>query len=145
MPDTAMPELALVLSPAARKLAALTEGADGGGKSAGVEIWRVEDLAGVPRVAAWPTEEYGSFYEGDSYVVLHCTRRAFVPKLVYDVYLGRGKTTPDEMAAAGTRRRSSNTLTARRWSTARPRSTRARRSSRCSRRWRTSRAARAWA
>jgi len=40
---------------------------DAAGKSAGLEIWRIEDaeLAPVPR------ETYGTFYNGDSYVALH--------------------------------------------------------------------------
>jgi hypothetical protein len=37
------------------------------GKEAGLEIWRIEQL----HPAAWPKEEYGKFFSGDSYIVLN--------------------------------------------------------------------------
>lgn len=37
------------------------------GLSPGIQIWRIEKFA----VVQWPTERVGSFYDGDSYIVLH--------------------------------------------------------------------------
>lgn len=37
------------------------------GKAAGLLVWRIEDF----QVIAWPKSKYGTFHEGDSYIVLH--------------------------------------------------------------------------
>ena len=37
------------------------------GKTEGLEIWRIENLKVVP----WQKEEYGTFFSGDSYIILH--------------------------------------------------------------------------
>jgi gelsolin len=37
------------------------------GEQAGLHVWRIEDFEVVP----WPKDSYGSFYDGDSYIVLH--------------------------------------------------------------------------
>jgi hypothetical protein len=37
------------------------------GQQEGTQIWRIEKFA----VVEWPKEKYGSFYDGDSYIVLH--------------------------------------------------------------------------
>ena len=84
---------------AVRKAAAKTEKAWAGvGKEVGIQIWRVEKFKVVP----WPKDKYGSFYEGDSYIVLHTYKEApDTPKLVYDLYFWLGKkTTQDEMGTA---------------------------------------------
>jgi gelsolin len=39
----------------------------GCGRRQGVEIWRIEDFGVQP----WPKNMYGTFYSGDSYIVLH--------------------------------------------------------------------------
>lgn len=36
------------------------------GKSVGIQIWRIEKFKVVP----WPKENYGTFYSGDSYIIL---------------------------------------------------------------------------
>ena len=36
------------------------------GKKAGLEIWRVENF----KMKAIPSNQYGSFYEGDAYIVM---------------------------------------------------------------------------
>ena len=38
----------------------------GAGQKTGLEIWRVEKLA----IKRWPQENYGKFFEGDSFIVL---------------------------------------------------------------------------
>lgn len=40
---------------------------DGAGAAPGLQVWRVEHFHIVP----WPKERLGSFYDGDSYIVLH--------------------------------------------------------------------------
>eukprot|EP00656_Telonema_subtile_P007569 TRINITY_DN13551_c0_g1_i1.p1 TRINITY_DN13551_c0_g1~~TRINITY_DN13551_c0_g1_i1.p1 ORF type:complete len:342 (-),score=73.32 TRINITY_DN13551_c0_g1_i1:991-2016(-) len=40
---------------------------DGAGEEPGLKVWRIE----VGKVVAWPEEQYGQFYKGDSYIILH--------------------------------------------------------------------------
>ena len=37
------------------------------GYQAELRVWRIEQF----KVVAWPREQYGQFYDGDSYIVLH--------------------------------------------------------------------------
>lgn len=37
------------------------------GSKVGLEIWRIVQF----KVTAWPEEDYGKFYEGDSYIILN--------------------------------------------------------------------------
>lgn len=80
----------------ARKTAATLEPAWAGvGQAQGLEIWRVEKMKLVP----WPKEEYGHFFSGDSYIILHT--RQVENKLVHDIHFWLGKTTSqDEMGVA---------------------------------------------
>jgi gelsolin len=56
---------------AARIKAASTEESwKNAGKKTGIEIWRVEQFA----VKAWPEKYYGTFFSGDSYIVLKTTK-----------------------------------------------------------------------
>jgi len=51
-----------------KKAAAETEDAwKGCGKILGLEIWRIEKF----KVIRWPKDQYGTFYSGDSYIILH--------------------------------------------------------------------------
>jgi len=77
----------------ARKAAADTEKEwEGAGTAVGVEIWRIEDF-GVKR---WPKESYGSFYSGDSYIILHTYKQPEGEDLDYNLYFWLGKTTSQD-------------------------------------------------
>lgn len=82
----------------ARKAAALKEPAwESAGQAPGIEIWRVEKMKLVP----WPREEYGNFYSGDSYIILHTRKDPQGNKLLHDIHFWLGKsTTQDEMGVA---------------------------------------------
>jgi len=65
------------------------------GKAPGVEVWRVEKF----QIKPWPKEKYGSFYDGDSYIVLHTYKKE--DKLLYDVHFWLGQfTSQDEAGTA---------------------------------------------
>jgi len=68
------------------------------GKKLGLEIWRIEKF----NVVAWPKEQYGSFYSGDSYIVLWTyKKKPDSPALSWDVHFWLGKhTTQDEAGTA---------------------------------------------
>jgi gelsolin len=83
----------------AKLAAAKTEKAwEGCGAAVGIEVWRIEKF----QVKRWPTDQYGTFYSGDSYIVLN----TYQPdpesdKLAYNVHFWLGeKTTQDEMGTA---------------------------------------------
>jgi len=82
-----------------RKAAAETETAwHDAGKQAGTQVWRIEKF----QVKDWPRNQYGSFYEGDSYIVLHTFQES--PKsasLSHEIHFWLGKfTTQDEAGTA---------------------------------------------
>jgi gelsolin len=79
--------------------AAKTEKAwNNAGKKEGLEIWRIEKFNVVPI----PTDTYGTFYSGDSYIVLHTyKKKPDAPALSWDVHFWLGKfTTQDEAGTA---------------------------------------------
>jgi len=79
--------------------AAKTEEAwKGCGAKVGVEVWRIEKF----KVVHWPNESYGSFYDGDSYIVLNTySNPENKDKLLYNVHFWLGsKTSQDEMGTA---------------------------------------------
>jgi gelsolin len=82
----------------AKLAAAKTEKAwAGAGQKVGVEIWRIEAF----QVKAWPKEKYGSFFSGDSYIVLNTYKVAGSDKLLYNVHFWLGaETSQDEMGTA---------------------------------------------
>lgn len=43
----------------------------GAGESEGLKIWRIEQF----KVVAWPKKDYGKFYTGDSYILLHTYKK----------------------------------------------------------------------
>lgn len=82
-----------------KKSAAMEEKAwKGCGKRVGLKIWRIEKF----KVVEWPSEDYGSFYEGDSYIILRTYKKD--PKseeLDYDVHFWIGKySSQDEYGTA---------------------------------------------
>lgn len=97
---------------AAKKAAQSEKEFKGAGQKAGLEIWRVENRRtkddkpdfGVKR---WPKDQYGEFYDGDSYIVLNTyfvkdpeTGRK-TDKLAWDVHFWLGKDTSiDERGVA---------------------------------------------
>eukprot|EP00002_Diphylleia_rotans_P006181 TRINITY_DN154_c0_g1_i1.p1 TRINITY_DN154_c0_g1~~TRINITY_DN154_c0_g1_i1.p1 ORF type:complete len:804 (-),score=188.33 TRINITY_DN154_c0_g1_i1:762-3173(-) len=69
----------------------------GCGKKPGLEIWRIEALKPV----AVPTELYGKFYTGDSYIVLHTKQRPGKSSFDYDIFFWLGsETSQDEAGVA---------------------------------------------
>ncbi|PPQ92862.1 hypothetical protein CVT25_004350 [Psilocybe cyanescens] len=68
------------------------------GKSVGLQIWRIEKFHVVP----WPKERIGSFYDGDSYIVLHTFKKTpEAESLSYDLHFWLGQnTTQDEAGTA---------------------------------------------
>ncbi|XP_039027982.1 villin-2-like [Hibiscus syriacus] len=68
----------------------------GVGQKPGIEIWRIENFQPVPL----PKSDYGKFYMGDSYIVLH-TSHGKVGSYMYNIHFWIGKdTTQDESGAA---------------------------------------------
>ncbi|XP_020855686.1 scinderin isoform X6 [Phascolarctos cinereus] len=68
----------------------------GAGLQPGLQVWRVENMDLVPV----PTEQYGSFYVGDAYLVL-CTRQGHRNDFTYRLHFWLGKEcTQDESGAA---------------------------------------------
>jgi len=70
----------------------------GAGKSVGLQIWRIQQFKVVPT----PKNQYGSFFTGDSYIVLNTYKpRPDSDKLAYDVHFWLGTyTTQDEAGTA---------------------------------------------
>lgn len=69
----------------------------GCGAAPGVEVWRIEKL-GVKR---WDSKLYGSFFQGDSYIVLNTYKKPPSEALCFNVHFWLGKdTSQDEMGVA---------------------------------------------
>jgi len=67
------------------------------GKKVGLQIWRIEKF----KVKAWPTEQYGSFYDGDSYICLNTYKKEGGNALLFDVHFWLGThTSQDEAGTA---------------------------------------------
>ncbi|KHN97522.1 Gelsolin [Metarhizium album ARSEF 1941] len=68
------------------------------GAKAGLRVWRIEQF----RVVPWPEDQYGQFYDGDSFIVLHSYRAGRESdKLGHDIFFWLGsRTTQDEAGAA---------------------------------------------
>lgn len=69
----------------------------GSGQRPGVQIWRIVKF----KVQAWPKEDYGKFYNGDSYIILNTYKDKDTDALKYDVHFWIGKySTQDEYGTA---------------------------------------------
>jgi len=67
------------------------------GKALGLQIWRIEKFT----VKAWPKNQYGQFYSGDSYIVLHTFQKSPGAPFSYDIHFWLGDhTTQDEYGTA---------------------------------------------
>ncbi|KAJ3272873.1 hypothetical protein HDV01_005196 [Terramyces sp. JEL0728] len=64
------------------------------GKQVGLWVWRIENFKVVPV----PKETYGSFYGGDSYIILHTYKLPDEPKLLHDVHFWLGQETSQDEA-----------------------------------------------
>jgi gelsolin len=96
--DSNIANLGSDLEKKVREAAAATEQAwQGVGKQVGLMIWRIEKF----KVIAWPKDQYGSFYSGDSYIVLNTYKKKDSPKLLFDVHFWLGTyTSQDEAGTA---------------------------------------------
>jgi len=83
---------------ATKKKSAQTEPAwKGAGEKVGIQIWRIEKF----KVVVWPRDLYGSFYSGDSYIVLNTYKEQGKEALKWDLHFWLGQhTTQDEAGTA---------------------------------------------
>lgn len=81
-----------------KKESAQTEPAwKGAGEAVGMQIWRIVKF----KVTHWPKEDYGKFYDGDSYIILNTYKKPESEELLYDVHFWIGKdSTQDEYGTA---------------------------------------------
>jgi len=96
--DTNVEKLGSAEDHATKKKSAETEPAwKGAGQKVGIEIWRIEKF----KVVVWPKDLYGSFYSGDSYIVLNTYKEKGKDALKWDLHFWLGKhTTQDEAGTA---------------------------------------------
>lgn len=70
---------------------------NGAGQDVGMQIWRINKF----KVEAWPKEQYGEFFNGDSYIILNTYKNEGEDELLYDVHFWIGKySTQDEYGTA---------------------------------------------
>ncbi|KAI0087764.1 fragmin60 [Irpex rosettiformis] len=71
---------------------------DSAGQTVGTQIWRIEKFG----VVEWPKERYGSFYDGDCYIVLHTYKKTpEAEELSYDLHFWiGGESSQDEAGTA---------------------------------------------
>ncbi|XP_013406832.1 gelsolin-like protein 2 [Lingula anatina] len=81
-----------------KKESAETEPAwQGAGLEVGLQIWRIEKF----KVKHWPKDEYGTFYNGDSYIILNTYKDPDTDALKWDVHFWIGRySTQDEYGTA---------------------------------------------
>jgi len=96
--DSNIANLGSDLDKKVRVAAAQTEKAwTDAGKALGIQIWRIEKF----NVKSVAKETYGTFYTGDSYIVLSTYKEKNSPKIRWDVHFWLGKfTTQDEAGTA---------------------------------------------
>lgn len=81
-----------------KKESAETEPAwKGAGQKVGIQIWRIVKF----KVTHWPKDDYGKFFNGDSYIILNTYKKPDSDELLYDVHFWIGKySTQDEYGTA---------------------------------------------
>jgi len=81
-----------------KKASAETEQAwKGAGQKVGLEIWRIEKF----KVVHWPRDQYGTFYSGDSYIVMNTYKKPGGDALAWDLHFWLGTyTSQDEAGTA---------------------------------------------
>jgi gelsolin len=81
-----------------KKASAETEQAwAGAGQKEGKQIWRINAF----KVESWPKQDYGFFFEGDSYIILNTYKKPGEDDLEYDLHFWIGKaSTQDEYGTA---------------------------------------------
>jgi len=96
--DSNIANLGSDLDKKVRVAAAQTEKAwSNAGKEVGLQIWRIEKFT----VQSVPKDTYGTFYSGDSYIVLNTYKKKDAPKILWDVHFWLGKfTSQDEAGTA---------------------------------------------
>ncbi|GFS26214.1 gelsolin [Elysia marginata] len=69
----------------------------GAGQEVGIKIWRIEKF----EVKDWPKEDYGEFYNGDSYIILNTYKEEGGEEFLYDLHFWIGKnSSQDEYGTA---------------------------------------------
>lgn len=68
----------------------------GAGEKEGTRVWRIEQF----QVKDWPREEYGSFFGGDSYIVLHTYKEDGGEEILHNVHFWLGEDTSQDEAGA---------------------------------------------
>jgi len=69
----------------------------GAGQAVGIQIWRIVKF----KVEHWEKDQYGEFYNGDSYIILNTYKEEDKDALLYDVHFWIGKySTQDEYGTA---------------------------------------------
>ncbi|KAL4219351.1 hypothetical protein ACF0H5_021931 [Mactra antiquata] len=67
------------------------------GTKVGLQIWRIVNF----KVTHWPREDYGKFFDGDSYIILNTYTEEDSDSFLYDVHFWIGKySTQDEYGTA---------------------------------------------
>jgi len=69
---------------------------DGAGDNYGIQIWRINQF----KVDHVPTEEYGSFYSGDSYIILNTYKEEGGEEKLHNVHFWLGQETSQDEAGA---------------------------------------------
>uniref|UniRef100_K1PYK2 Severin n=1 Tax=Magallana gigas TaxID=29159 RepID=K1PYK2_MAGGI len=62
------------------------------GLKPGIQIWRIVNF----KATSWPEEDYGTFFDGDSYIVLNTYKKEDSDALLYDVHFWIGKYSTQE-------------------------------------------------
>jgi len=70
---------------------------NGAGQEVGMQVWRINKF----KVEHWPKEQYGEFFNGDSYILLNTYKNEGEDDLNYDLHFWIGKeSTQDEYGTA---------------------------------------------